>query len=492
MRVNPKHRQVPDMLHGMKHRTFSRLALALLALSVVGLACAAPGRRSPPTPTAGFATATPGGSISVWLISPTAPGEETPQATLGPLQATPIGPVATATALAEAIAAATATAQATPPNIFATPARCPVLGSPPEPDKPARFSGYAEAVAVYLSLGGPPALLEGKVLRSWGAISDLGGLVRADRDFTGDGVPEVLVVMLDPTIGERIPPPGDLYVFGCLEGSYRLLWQAGYAPDRGMPLVLSADDINGDGINDLVYVVESCEDVICYRTVHMLGWSLTLGSFQSMLQDEVRLPFADISLSDENGDGVAELVVVGGGAASPEAGPQHQSRYVYGWDGEHYGLIEAGEGEMTYRIHRVHEADAKFEAEDYEAAIDLYKQVVRDDDLLGWIVADEREYLTAYARYRMVLAYAASGQNGKAEGQLNDLLNASPPGSSTPGAGYAEMAQAFWDEFSDSGKLGKSCQVVVAIAEARADVLGVLNSYGYSNRTYTAGDMCPF
>ncbi|NIR61081.1 MAG: hypothetical protein GWO02_17055, partial [Gammaproteobacteria bacterium] len=68
-------------------------------------------------------------------------------------------------------------------------------GSPALPLDAPSFAQIAEVIGQYLTDGGPATVLDAR-LNEWGAISTYGGLVRADRDFNGDTVPEVLVVAL--------------------------------------------------------------------------------------------------------------------------------------------------------------------------------------------------------------------------------------------------------------------------------------------------------
>ena len=272
---------------------------AALALAAATLACLSAAPADAPTPAASFPTVTPGGHISISLLTPTLAQEPALDAA-----GTPIGPVATATAAAATTIAQTATAAVptpTVPGIFASPALCPPAGTPSLPSNPPPFTRFAETMARYLAEGGAPTILEAR-LREWGALAEYGGLVRADRDFTGDGVPEVLVVVLDPQNAE-FPYPGDLYLFGCDAAAYRLLYQAGYARNRSTPLLYAAEDINGDYLNDLVYATQTCEGVRCSTRVEVIEWSLALASFDSLLAEGFSEPAAEVEVRDTDGDG---------------------------------------------------------------------------------------------------------------------------------------------------------------------------------------------
>ncbi|HEC21361.1 MAG TPA: hypothetical protein ENI95_00425 [Chloroflexi bacterium] len=476
--------------------------LAILTLAGVALACAGEPAGGDPTLAASFSTATPGGRISVSLLTPTLTLEGPPdQAT------TPIGPVATATAAAQLAAAQTATALVptpTIPGVFTTPAVCPSPGNPSLPTQPTTFNRYAEVIARYLSEGGPPTVLEA-TLRSWGTVSEAGGLVRADRDFTGDGVPEVLIVLLDPEYSETAPQPGDLYLFGCEDGAYRLLYQAGYDPDRSAPLIVSADDINGDYLNDLVYVLYTCGPTVCQGEVQAVEWSLTLGNFDTLLSEEIVEPAPEVLISDVEGDGLGEIVITTGTDTSPAAGPQRTYTRIYAWDGTLYTLSEEIASPAEYRIHVIHDGDDALLTGDYATAVERYRQAIDDGRLLSWQYPNEADYLRAFARYRLMLAYVLQDDISAAQTAHDELVNAfaapspegqPPPGgpllNQAPGVEFARMADFFWSDFAVNRDVGRACQVVVGYARANPASFEVLNSFGYTNRSYTAVDMCPF
>src|SRR5437868_2335583 len=122
------------------YRAYHALILMLAALFAATLACSTTdiiGQRQSggPTPTPVlFATATPGGRISVWLITPTGqsgstdPGGPTPPG-VGKI----VGPAATATAAYALMQAATMTAGATIQGPLYQPSDCPDSrgGGPP-------------------------------------------------------------------------------------------------------------------------------------------------------------------------------------------------------------------------------------------------------------------------------------------------------------------------------------------------------------------------
>ncbi len=469
---------------------------ALLALACAALACIVGTDTGASTPEANLATVTPGGRISVSLLTPTLILDSA-----SVQSGTLIGSVATATAAAATAIAATATAHVptpTIPGVFVAPAQCPAAGNPTLPVQPPPFSRYPETIAQYLSGGGATTILEAR-LRGWGAIVDYGGVVLVDRDFTGDSVPEVLVVALDPQHAE-FPYPGDLYIFGCDQGAYRLLYQAGYAPDRGFPILRAAQDINGDYLNDLVYAVQTCTGTICTTNVKLLEWNLTLGNFENLFAGDLHEISAQVDVQDVDGDKLDEVVVTSGTAAVPEAGPLRVRTTTLHWDGTQYVVASVVAAPAQYRIHVIQDGDAALKAADYQGAVNFYQQAVNNDSLLSWRYPDEAQYLKAYATYRIMLAYAAMG-NVDAAQNARDLVvgtyapppvEGQPQPGLLPGSAFAEMARLFWNDFAINRSVGTACQVVIGYARAAPGSYEVLNSFGTANPVYTPADLCPF
>ena len=490
----------------MEARSSRPVLIAALALAAAVIACIGGAPTGAPTEAAQFATLTPGGRISVSLLTPTSPAEDVPAQ-----GGTPIGPVATSTAEAASTLEQTQSAPAatpTTPGVFAPAAECPAPGNPRLPAEPPAFNRFAETIVQYLSGGGAPTVLEGR-LAAWGTFTSYGGFIRADRDLTGDGVPEVLAVLMNPH-EQEFPFPGDLFIFGCERGAYRLLYQAGSAPNRSAPIILNVEnnDVNANRLNDLVYAVQTCDDRICSTSVEVIEWSLTLNSFGSLLAQRIDEPFAAVEVADLEGDGLSEIVVERGAVASEAAGPQRSRTTTLRWDGAQYAIAEVDVADAEYRIHVLHDGDTAMRAGDYASAAEFYARAATDDALQSWRYPDEASHLRAYARFRLMLAEAAQGNTAEAQAAHDELIAAYtlvPTGEITPvpgtapalnrglaGSAFAEMAQIFWREYTASGDTGRACSAVTGYARTAPSSYEVLNSFGYANPTYTAADLCPF
>jgi hypothetical protein len=449
------------------------------------------GNRDVPTPTSrAFSTATPGGKLSVWLITPTgefsAPATPTPPGGVG----NPVGPNATATAAIATIQAATQTAAAPAPAPYFQPTQCPPLGSPAIPTPPENFNDYNVVIGRYLSAGGPPTVLEA-TLRNWGAITDQGGVVQANTDLTGDGVLEVIVTVYNPTVynPDALLNAGQLLVYGCDNGGYRLLYQTTYNDGLALPELLRVGDMNADVKNELVYEIQTCNGTSCYKEGKILSWNAIVGAFEELNNGQIVAINGRIGIADVDGDGVLELTAEINPPGTTTTGPGRSVIDTWDWNGMDYALALREEPKgARYRIHAIYDADDLLRAGQLRPAILAYDAARRDQTLLSWTVPNEYEILRAYAAYMIMISYARLS-NGRAENWFDVLTSENPPG--TPGYGFAQMGQTFMDNYRATTDAHAACAQAISVG-ATANVLSGLNSYGYNNRTYTLNDVCPF
>jgi len=461
-------------------------ALICLIVLLFATACGLPEgiQRGRPTPTPPpFATATPGGRISV----PLSETETAPRAPTASGQAIPAA--ATATAISATVSAATAIA-ARPiavPDFLS--GECPAPGGPALPPAPTNFATYPEVIGRFLTAGGATTLLEA-ALRQWGAL-ELGGVVQADTDLTGDRVPEVVITVYDPvTAVPNATPAGVLLVYGCTERAYRLLYSTPFSPDAALPTLLRVGDMNGDQRGELVYSQVVCAVGACTRRVQILGWNAALGQFLPLNDVPIEGPYARFAIGDPDGDGILELAVLNSPPADALNGPPRNTTVYWDWDGQNYLAALVVVAPPIYRIHVLHDADRAFDNGDLTAAIRGYDRVRDDPALLGWTDANEPITLRAFAGLRKLYAQIANNQRTRAEATLQTLVAENPPG--TSGESYAAIGTAFMENYRRTRNRVRACAAALPTVQSRPDALIALNGYGMANRTYSQQDLCPF
>jgi hypothetical protein len=151
---------------------------------------------------------------------------------------------------------------------------------------------------------------------------------------------------------------------------------------------------------------------------------------------------------------------------------------------------------------------------DYETALTLYRQVIEDETLLAWNPAllmwgpggwpgngrppdltdpHERERLTAYAYYRLMVVYAAKADARRVLLTYEILSGTYAPESA--GYPYAELGTEFWWRYQVHQDVGFSCSRARRYTDYHPDtILTPLSTtvYGRFGRDYTRDDICPF
>ena len=380
----------------------------------------------------------------------------------------------------EAPATATATPAPPPAPTPTAPPACQVKPDVPLPPAPTDLTSAAQALETYLAAGGDPTAIPA-ALRTWGLAARSGHTV-VQADLTGNGSNEVIVA-LEQTKDDA-EPTAQLQIYTCQDGAMRSLYSAELGSWFNVNLV-GAADLTGDGKSDLVFAEVSCGANTCWHTLHL--WSWNGHDFQDQVGSDFTYPYPTFSLRDQT------LLVRSDGIASVGAGPQRPYTDTLVWNGHALTVTATITGPIVYRYHMLITGDKALYTGEYAQARAAYERVLTDDTLRPWDafypVDEERAWLDALARWRLLTLAAHAQDYTAAETQLQTLQSDDPPGS--PGAAVAELAQLFWQRFMDTGNIAYGCQAVIQSPKVN-DVLLFLNNYGYANPLYTEQDLCPF
>lgn len=469
------------------------MLIALVGLIASALACSAESIVGPQqanlTPTfVPFATATAGGRVSVWLITPTG-AANAPSPTAAPFGSL-IAPVASATAAFATLQAATFAAGATFSAPLFQPTECPTPGNPLPPLRPAQFSQYPQTIGLYLSQGGETTTLE-STLRAWGALIEGRGVLQTNADLTGNGVNNIIITLIDPqAYRPNQPAPGQLLVYGCAQKGYRLLYSTAFTPETMLPELKRVGNMNGNAQTQLVFTQQLCANNNCTQTLQIMAWNAVTGAFAPLNNVPIDTTNARISIADIDGDGILEVTITFTPPDDVAAGPPRRYSNIWDWDGVSYVLAQVRQDAPIYRIHALYDADSAFEQGDFRNVLKLYDRVRDDQYLQPWLDPNELTTLRAYALYRKLLAYAALKSGGKAAEMLTQLQAENPAGSI--GDGWSQAAGAFMTAYNKSHVLKKVCAATLDFLNTRSDLISTLNGYGYANHAYTAQELCPF
>ncbi len=350
------------------------------------------------------------------------------------------------------------------------------------------YENYPEVILAFLNAGGTLERL-GAGLYDAGVASL--PVTASAADMTGDGKQEVAVSIFEPG-SEAFVPPGTLLLYRCQEARFELALAERSEVPNGPPHLWYLQDLNADGAAELVVSEPVCGAHTCFEDVRVLAWN---GSgFENVLEGSTAdLANPDVRITDDDGDGVYDLELAGGGISSVGAGPPREARRIWADTGDGRWALE-GEvfGEPVYRIHALHDAEAAARVGDFENALVLYARVIEDDNLEDWLDPEvERANLAAYAGYKTVVLFTLQEQSGFAELALAGLREAHPPDGL--GAPYVKMASVFL-EGHEQGGVAQGCADAIAFAAANVEtVLAPLGEgvFGYGNPSVAAADMCP-
>lgn len=352
------------------------------------------------------------------------------------------------------------------------------------------FAEAPQAVLDFLNAGGSIAALDDALYQA--QIANQPVAVGA-IDLTGDGKQDVAVSIYDPA-SSLIPPGGKLLLFVCQEGVYRMLLHQASAEGSGAPGIRYLQDLNRDGIAELVVGSPTCGASTCFEEVQILGW--TGADFEDLLVGStIEIPSPVINLLDPQGDGVYDLEISGGGFGSAGAGPQRSKSTVWPYNPPTARWQDPQERleSSNYRIHVLQDADQAARKRQFEQALSIYGRVVDDTGLIDWVEPElEKPNLAAYALFKIALTHLLLNQPDQAQAAFDRLFADYPPGS--VGYPYAELAQAFQEAYP-AGGLPNGCAAARQFAvDHPQEILVPLGSavFGYANPDYSPQDICPW
>ncbi len=374
-----------------------------------------------------------------------------------------------------------ASATATPPLPTTRPTTVPNI-RPTLPSCPGRFNEYPQVLANYLGLGGSPEALA-EFLGACAALGFAEAPVQV-ADLTGEGDPEIVVVIVDPGRASTfIPTPGDLLILRRQDGTAEPVFSAvqqGGSPDLGY-FLLSIEDINGNGRPEVPYYSRSCGAHTCFDRLFVLEWDGA--DYVNLIPGFLGSPYATFSFDQ------GQIAVDIGGIASVGAGVQRDYSEIWSWDGAVYTLTEQIVGPPLVGIHYLYDGDDALLQGDVATAIEDYQQALRPLKMEPGLFAEgAEEILRAFARFKLMIAFSLAGEPAFAEDVYQQMLSEHPPGS--PGFIYLQMASAFRQAYQESGDAREACAAANAVAAAHPEAVDALYA-GYANTLYLEpGDLC--
>jgi hypothetical protein len=351
-------------------------------------------------------------------------------------------------------------------------------------------------------------------LNSGGNIQAVRSVLSLDQeDLDGDTIPEIIID------GDTVTT-----VIGCRDGKYANWLDLIADPDSFAPSLVSAQDMNLDGLPESVFMSKGGSGWSRHYTIWIYEWYAGYPK-QLLYVDDFRNVV--VQVADIDGDGVQELIVQGNNTANPDdlvlGGPFRDEIYIYKWNGDSFISEPVQYAAPQYRFQALQDTDRFSVQGQYDKALEYYQNVIFSGSLDWWspekkeqiyrdhlytwngqelvypptstpLPENRSEYfeLASYTYYRMVALHVYLGEMDAAQIQYNTLQQKFPADS--PGHPYVEMATAFWDAYQSSGNMTTACGAAIKYAAEHPEILIPLGSdyHGWQSHIYVPADVCPF
>ena len=360
---------------------------------------------------------------------------------------------------------------------------------------PENLAGYTETLPTVLSgAEGDRALVEGW-LRGCDALSDERGAFRS-TDLNEDGIADAIflpTIVSDLGFGPDGTQGAVLIYHGNADGGYDLVAN----PEiYGQPSLLTIEDLNADGKDDVAWTVEGCS-TFCVVEVQVVEWAGDV--YTSTIQPGATIAEGKATVAlVANGDPGSgkQLVLTGGVSNTPEGGLSVPHTEV--WQSVDQQPFQRIRWTYDRRVEgndclglRLVEADVALQAAPvlgYAAAIDAYEKSIdpalQACSLFGATPEEELVALQGLATFRLIQAHALHGDAEAAQGMLGVLQQGQPE------SDYTKAAQEWLTAYNGDGDAAAACAAVQPIFDENSDLWQITDHYGYNHPALAAEQIC--
>ncbi len=252
--------------------------------------------------------------------------------------------------------------------------------------------------------------------------------------------------------------------------------------------LLATQDINADGLTDVVWTDTVCGPSSCFVTVQVRSWDGM--AWQDWTKGTITMAGANVSLTPSDKPGRPnEIRLTGGQYAGADAGPQRARLAVWAsTDGAPYALSSERMMPSHCLYHTVIDANHAMATELYlEKAQWLYTDAAENQN---WQACGDRSNelaeLRSFALFRLALIAGYESKPDLAAERVERLA------STYERQIYAEVGVRWLAAYRQSGDARTACEAVNNFAASNSEVVNILSDYGYANPTFTAEDVCPY
>lgn len=313
-------------------------------------------------------------------------------------------------------------------------------------------------------------------------------------DLTGDSIPETIAIA-DYTSSSS-PRRGDLLIWQCRDGQMELLFSAtrelsfsGEEPGLPYYRVLQIGDANHDDQPEVIF--ESSRQGIHANMVALYVIEWEEGKFVQRVSGFPEMPDPIYNFSEQG------ITATAGWFGSVGAGVAREYSQRWVWAGPVLTISQEILGPPRARIQYLYDGDDALIRRDVATAIGNYQQAIGRTDLPAGILGlpiSPKELLPAFARFKLMVAYAVAGDDDNLTMVYQELLASVPE--TSPAYIYVAMAQAFRESYRAGQGARYACAAATAVAAAddsavRLLYAGYAKFAGYASTRYeNPEDLC--
>jgi len=304
-------------------------------------------------------------------------------------------------------------------------------------------------------------------------------------DIDGDGASEFAFAVAATTDDAN---PGDVWFFQGADEQFRLFSSARVLAGELLEDVVleAATDLTGDRFPDLVVSARVCSADVCGG--RLLIASSHTGTFKDLAPPGI--DFTDlhsIRVEDATGDELPDVVLRFEYTPDPDAGPQRDRETVLNWAGLKFFDTDHHDP-ARYLIHAILDADAAYDAGDYEEARAQYEAAAADTALVDWRVeAGEGSGRRELVPYALLRAGIAAQRDGDSDGALALFREAS---SRFAASLHGQVAAIFQEGVEADLTPAVACSTSQDYLRLQASRHADIWDYGYANPEHTIAELC--
>ncbi len=361
------------------------------------------------------------------------------------------------------------------------------------PTQPGQFDTYATTALPWLH-GNTEVDEVLEIILAWSMppIFDGDRLNLVDTDLSGFF--SAVIVFTDPGSFGAFSVESNLVIFDLVPGRpdrYQIAYDHNLTRDPAFGnatdiAVLSVVDLTGDGLRDITFSERSCGANTCTTSFHVL---VRDGSgYRDAVVAPIDIPtaFGINVASDQTGDGVPDISVMGGTFSTVGAEPQREFAWVFSGAGGIVRQVSRVGVPSEWLVWRLLDANDAFDRQDWSAAVNLYRDVVNDPSLREFApFANEAGELRALANLRTSLALSISGDSVGSQTAAQALSGGTGIVANAGGAYLASLA-------SGAGAVAACNAFNDAFAARTGEWDDFWSNYGFAVPQVLAADLCPF